>query len=426
MTRLLPAACGALLCISCSQHVPIPPGTPPIEAINPVEGTPMAFAWYEEKPLKMGVDTGAVQHAILFSPAVSELGKRIRGKGSMQSANVSISLTERGPHLTETTDVSVVKTAPYDGLLGWATISNFVWNLDIPKGHHQFCNTLPARVKRWDQLKLIPKSDYAQIKDPKGRTIIIDTGAPYALYIARKDWKAFKLDYPDAPVSVYSGYSPAAGGYYAYECSLITSYKIGDLELKNVVACESFADKDVMNTDKDIDIMLGIEAFYRREAWLDGPGNTLYFSSPRGSQYIRSPFNMAGATFIPDKNGNPPCKAFVAEWSPAWNSGLRTGDILISMNGRKFLDYNVLDYITMQEGAEATVTVQRKNQIITVEWTVPPRPAPGDYHPTPEAVAPEDYERLRAIHDFLDAINPASTDSNNPSSSPHESAPTLL
>lgn len=411
-----------MLCISCSQHVPVPPGAPPIDAINPVDGTPMAIAWYEDTPLKMGVDTGATQEAILFSPAVTELGKRIRGKGTMQSANVSVSFTERGPHLAETVDVSIVKTAPYDGLLGWATINKYVWNLDIPKGHHQFSETLPARVKRWDHLKLVPKSDYAQIRDPKGRTIIIDTGAPYAIYIARKDWKAFKLDYPDAPVSVYSGFSPAAGGYYAYESTLISSYKIGDLELRNVVACESFADKGVMNTDKDIDIMLGIEAFYRREAWLDGPGNTLYFSSPRTSQYIRSSFNLVGATFIPDKNGNPPCKAFVAEWSPAWNAGLRTGDILVSMNGRKHLDYSVLDYITMQEGAEATVTVQRKNKLITVEWTVPPRPEPGDYHPTPEAVTPEDYERLQAIHEFIDSVNKTVPDQQPPSdndSSPH-------
>lgn len=364
----------------------------------------MAVAWYEEKPLKMGVDTGAVQGVLLFSPAVAELGKKIRGKGSMQSANISMSLTERGPHLSETTDVSIVKSAPYDGLLGWATIRKYVWDLNIPRGHHQFSETLPPRVKRWDRLKLVPRSDYAQIRDAKGRTIIIDTGAPYAVYIARKDWQGFKTDYPDAPVSVYSGYSPAAGGYYAYECMLIASYKLGDMELQNIVACESFTDKGILNTDKEIDVMLGIEAFYRREAWLDGPGNTLYFSSPRGTQYLKTPFNLVGATFIPDKDGNPPCKAFVAEWSPAWNAGLRTGDILVSMNGRKHLDYSVLDYITMQEGAEATVTVQRKRKFITVQWTVPPRPEPGDYHPTPKAVSPEDYARLQAVQEMVDSL----------------------
>ena len=28
-------------------------------------------------------------------------------------------------------------------------------------------------------------------------------------------------------------------------------------------------------------------------------------------------------------------KAYVAEWSPAWDAGLRTGDVLVSINGRK-------------------------------------------------------------------------------------------
>ena len=408
MHRLFLVFTGALLGIlgiSCSQHVPLPPGAPPIVALSPIEGLPMASVWNEQNKLELGVDTGAVQKVLLFSPTVEELGGELRGKDTIQSTNLPISFSLNGEHIEETPDAVMVKTAPYDGLLGWAAIRQYIWNLNLPTGKHHFFTSLPSPIKRWNKLKLIKHSDYAQVDDPNGRTVIIDTGAPYALYIARKDWERFKQDYPDAPVSVYSGYSPAAGGYYAHECIYISSYRLGNLVLRDIVACESFADKDLLNTNSEIDIMLGLEAFFRREIWLDGPNHTVYFSEPRRRQYLSTPFNLSGITFVPEPDGTPPCRAVVAQWSIAWEAGLRTGDQLVSINGRRFLDYAVLDYITLHEGAKAKIVVQRNNTLITAEWVVPRLPSPGDYHPTPEAVSPEEYERLKPIHEQLDQLN---------------------
>lgn len=95
-----------------------------------------------------------------------------------------------------------------------------------------FFNKLPSRIKSWNKLSLIPGSDYPQIADKHGRRIILDTGAPHAVYISKKRWNAIKQAYPDAFVSVYSGYSPAAGGFYAHECMHVSSFQLGPLELK--------------------------------------------------------------------------------------------------------------------------------------------------------------------------------------------------
>lgn len=103
-------------------------------------------------------------------------------------------------------------------------------------------------------------SDYPQIADKHGRRIILDTGAPHAVYISKKRWNAIKLAYPDAFVSVYSGYSPAAGGFYAHECMHVSSFQLGPLELKNILLCESFANPEVMGIPDDIDIILGYGA----------------------------------------------------------------------------------------------------------------------------------------------------------------------
>lgn len=83
----------------------------------------------------------------------------------------------------------------------------------IPNAPTVFFNKLPSRIKSWNKLSLIPGSDYPQIADKHGRRIILDTGAPHAVYISKKRWNAIKQAYPDAFVSVYSGYSPAAGAF---------------------------------------------------------------------------------------------------------------------------------------------------------------------------------------------------------------------
>ena len=269
-----------MLCVSCVSHRPIQDSSsPPIDAANPLDGTPVALAWSSGTQLMMGVDTGAVQTSLLFSPAVESIGARLRGRGAMRTANVPVSLKDDGEPISRKQDVVMVDQAPYDGLLGWECIRKYVWNINYPKRSHRFFNKLPSKIRSWHKLSLIPGSDYPQIADKHGRRIILDTGAPHAVYISKKRWNAIKQAYPDAFVSVYSGYSPAAGGFYAHECMHVSSFQLGPLELKNILLCESFANPEVMGIPDDIDIILGYGALAARQFWLDGPGNALYFSS---------------------------------------------------------------------------------------------------------------------------------------------------
>ena len=105
-----------------------------------------------------------------------------------------------------------------------------------------------------------------------------------------------------------------------------------------------------------------------------------------------SSFNLMGGTFIQDRNGNGPMKAYVAEWSPAWDAGLRTGDVLVSINGRKNPYPDLVEYVTTQRGAQASVVVQRRNRLVRIHWEVPAAPPAGDYYPTPQAITEQEFE----------------------------------
>lgn len=426
MFRFPIALLASVLCASCVAHRPIQDSTsPPIDAANPLDGTPVAIAWSSATQLMMGVDTGAVQPSLLFSPAVESIGSRLRGRGAMRVANVPISLKQGEEPLSRKQDVVMVDQAPYDGLLGWDCIKKYVWNINYPKRSHRFFNKLPAGIRGWHKLPLIPGSDYPQIADKHGRRIILDTGAPHAVYISKKRWNAIKQAYPDAFVSVYSGYSPAAGGFYAHECMHVSSFQLGPLELKNILLCESFANPEVMGIPNDIDIILGYGALVSRQFWLDGPGNALYFSS--NSYKVPGPtsFNLMGGTFIQDRNGNGPMKAFVAEWSPAWNAGLRTGDVLVSINGRKNPYPDLVEYVTTQRGAKASVVVLRRNKPMHIQWEVPAAPPAGDYHPTPQAITEQEFETHVKQQEEKEQTSPSQEDPQQkaaaPSGTPEES-----
>ncbi|MEG0427387.1 MAG: PDZ domain-containing protein [Akkermansia sp.] len=395
MIRSLLLALMVLCFASCAQKPIVHQGPNPIETHSPIVGVPTIQAWCDDEPLLMGVDTGAVQSALFFSPTVKNLGGRLYGKKPMQTTNLQVSLNQQEETLSPRTDVAIVSSAPYDGLIGWQTIRRFVWHLNLPKQTHAFYNELPKQVKKWNKLSLVKQSDYVQIKDLSNRQIILDTGAPYAVYISRAKWEHFKLDYPDAFVSIYSGYSPAAGGYYAYECMHIKSMQLGSLTLKNIIVCESFVDKNILNIAKDIDLMLGMGALSDREFWLDGPGNTLYFGNTTNRSHETPTYNLVGATFIPDKESPHQLKARVATWSPAWEAGLRNNDILVSINGRIRPNDSDIEFITMLAGAHATVVVHRGKHQITIKWVVPEQPEAGEYHPTPIAITPEAYEQLQ-------------------------------
>ena len=188
-----------MLCVSCVSHRPIQDSSsPPIDAANPLDGTPVALAWSSGTQLMMGVDTGAVQTSLLFSPAVESIGARLRGRGAMRTANVPVSLKDDGEPISRKQDVVMADQAPYDGLLGWECIRKYVWNINYPKRSHRFFNKLPSRIKSWNKLSLIPGSDYPQIADKHGRRIILDTGAPHAVYISKKRWNAIKQAPPQA------------------------------------------------------------------------------------------------------------------------------------------------------------------------------------------------------------------------------------
>lgn len=372
---------GALLCAACAQIPVLDDASAPIHAINPPEMPPMARAWVGQEEISLGLDTGSEPAVILFADTVKELGGRIRGKGTVRTTSLDVTLNPPSGSLDTPTYVVDAPGAPCQGLIGWETIRKYVWNINIPDLSHGFTCELPPGISRWNSFAIRKNGTLPHLNIPGYGSVVLDTGAPFAVYLSPAKWAAFKQKYPHLTPITYSGYSPAAGGYFVKECVYVDHYSVGKLSMRNVVICENFADPKTMGMAKAFDIMLGSGALAEREFWLDGPGGKLYFSRLRSLAPAPNGLNLVGVTFIPKQGDGPPYVAVVANNSPAWQAGLRSGDLLLQIDGNKEPSLAYLDQVTTQPGSSAQVLVKRRNHILDVQWNLPPTIVPSSLTP---------------------------------------------
>lgn len=360
------------------------------ELLNPVEDRPYMVAWVDGQALRLAIDTGASHESILFEHVVKALHGRVLGKESLLTTNLKAYLCD-GSNVSAIKDGvkddrQVVVEAPgadFEGLVGWPLMKNYIWNINSTKGTQKFADSVPFFVRNRPHLTIQTRENLPFLRDDAGHRILLDTGAPFAIYLDKEHWDTWKSQNPYVFVTLYSGYSPAAGGYYVHECARARSYTIGGVDFKNIVIAESFIDEKIMNFDKKINIILGLQAFSQRDVWVDGLAEKIYFGGIYTDAKSRQPLNLVGAAFIPAANNM--LDAVVLKNSVAWEAGLRSGDTLIYINGQRRPNADLLDYLTKESGAKAVALVMRHGKFKRITWWVPTE---RSVQPVPPPVTP--------------------------------------
>lgn len=370
----------ALALASCTPFAPIRESNAPLAAQNPPDGMPLALAWARGTEVTMGLDTGAGAAVMLFAETARALGGRVRGAGAVRSTNVEVSLLPGGPPLPGESYVITLGDAPLancEGLLGWPALRAFVWNLDLPEGNHLFAYKTPFAARGWRWLPIDREANVLTVQMPGVGAVLLDTGSPLAVCLSPRKWAEFKKQYPHVKPTVYWGHSPAAGGYYARECAYLASFRLGPWEMKNVLVGENFVTEDAWGAPVP-DYVMGMGALERRSVWIDGPAGKLYYSSPHGEIPRLLGLNQVGVTFIP-RHGH--YTAFVAEGSPAQQSGVKTGDVLVTIDGRRPEGMLAIDQATTQPGASVELCLRRQGRLNLVNWTLGESLAPVSLDP---------------------------------------------
>jgi S1-C subfamily serine protease len=119
---------------------------------------------------------------------------------------------------------------------------------------------------------------------------------------------------------------------FAEEQAWAEKFSLGPLELTDVLI-EEAADRIFSARLPDYAGTLGLEALKRLDLIVDGKHGIAYLR-PKQTTSAPGDHNRLGAVFVPRDDQSDDLVARVLDGSPAFEGGIRNGDVLLSVGGR--------------------------------------------------------------------------------------------
>lgn len=227
-------------------------------------------------------------------------------------------------------DIPEVVPSDCDRFVGWDGVNNSIFVIDAIQDSVTCPSNLPPEVTDWKKFGLVTNSDILrlQVRDSNGRQaiVLVDTGFQGGVKLGPAQWKAWKAAHPNQPTTFEGYYSPISGVVVAEE-SWASEFPLGSLVMMDVPVTEADTN-DVILGGKDYYATLGMTALKRLDFVVDRAAGVAYVQAwetlPRAYQH-----NRLGAVFSPLDVQSEDLIGHVAEGSPAWEAGIRNGDILM-------------------------------------------------------------------------------------------------
>jgi len=104
---------------------------------------------------------------------------------------------------------------------------------------------------------------------------------------------------------------------------------------------------------------------------LDGKNGSVYFQ-PRKGRPPRYDHNRLGAVFVPVDGHTNQAVARVVQGSPAYEAGVRDGDILLQVDDVRCTSWsaNWLDRFSMKAGTKLRLTLNREGKVFSTTATL--------------------------------------------------------
>lgn len=221
-----------------------------------------------------------------------------------------------------------------DGLLGWPMLERNItefgsattnaWMNNLPKlSSKDTKGWMRVRIRRGcAQLILeIPFNGYTAY-------VLVDTGNPGGLCLPPRPWIKWKLAHPQDPLTLAACTSLYVSSAAAEE-SLTRQLPLGTIVLTDVPVME---DK-FSPAEAPFDMVIGLAALARLDIIIDGKHSVAYLR-PRTTPAQPYTHNRAGVVFFPRDLQSYDGIAHVEAGSPAYEAGVRDGDILMKFDGQ--------------------------------------------------------------------------------------------
>jgi hypothetical protein len=298
------------------------------------------------QPVRLAFDT-EMSHTALFRSAAIKLGLEIIDPprdqelrpGAVKFGRAACRLTLGSK--TQSAEFAVLDSAigmDCDGALAWSDFRSNIIQIAAEPRAVTFLDKLPADAAKWPNWKLrsVPAEDMSsnwlgfEIPRPDGRkaVVFVDTGSDQGLRLRRTHLKRWVEKNPGAPVTLEAYYCPGfadglvvAEQFWAGSYELAEGIELRELPLSQSPNAEAFAEPDYEAT-------LCLFALTRVGMIVDGIAGRVYLQ-PCPSPKAEYAYNRIGALFAPHDIRGGDLIARVVKGGPAYEAGVRDGDILM-------------------------------------------------------------------------------------------------
>ena len=334
------------------------------------------------RPARLFLDTGA-STTILFAKGATRLGLAFPPLPTTPPHHSS-----EGMFLTRTEEYDfvlmgrafrqsfLVAHAPdipdltEDGLVGWQTVSRDILDIDAGQEKATRLSNLPRETTTWTRFRV--QTNYSPCLDleaplPANMNSIvrIDSGSGTGIRLSPRKWREWSARQP-ARSRTFTEYFIANGRLIVSEEAWADEFSFGDLLLNAVPVGEAFH-SEIPPGATNYEATLGLMALRRMDLIVDGKQG-IAFVRPKKTPSPVYAHNGLGAIFVPPDLLHPQTgklAARVLEGSPAYEAGIRNGDILLKV-GDTDLTKGRVDQIRLLEqftwptnGTKLVLTLQR-------------------------------------------------------------------
>jgi len=223
----------------------------------------------------------------------------------------------------------------FDGIMGWAPISSSIVRIDANALKIESLTEAPNRVSNWTQFRLMTNFGTLDLEVPQSDgtmgIISIDTGSDCGLALSASRWLEWKKNHPRSPATIKTYMTH--GGLISEEESWADKIRIGPLVLTDVPIMEDHIAVATQWGTKQ-NATLGLAALSRLDIVVDGIRSIGYMRA-RTTPPRPYPYNRLGADFVPTDSDTVRMAAKVVTGSPAYDAGIRNGDVLLRVDNIK-------------------------------------------------------------------------------------------
>lgn len=299
-----------------------------------------------DKPIKLALDTGS-HFSTLYRKAAENLGlkatwpvesKRIGMASVGTSEQCNFTLWDK----TEKTQLRVIDMpnailVEEAGVLGWSALNTNIICFDCLNQKFSVLSEVPKYASNWLKFDLRYDSSILAFLIPFGphlsgqATILLDTGNDGGISLNSEQWREWTTIHTKRLKTMDAYHMPGAG-LMVQELSWADSISFDRLTLTDVPIREANISEFAAGWPKCV-ASLGMAALKRMDFIVDGQNGVIYLQ-PKKTPAPPFEHNRIGAEFVPADLEKPGYFiAHVMSGSPAFEAGIRNGDILVNFDG---------------------------------------------------------------------------------------------